>query len=53
MKKLIKKFIINVLTFIPKLIIGIISTVITVILLGYVVSKMGMRKVFGFLTCEG
>ncbi len=48
-----KKFIINVLTFIPKLIIGIISFVVTLVLMGYVLSKMGMRKVFGFLTCEG
>jgi len=53
MKKLIKKFIINVLTFIPKLIIGIISTVVTVILLGYVMTKIGLGKVFDFLTCEG
>lgn len=48
-----KKFIINVLTFLPKLIIAIISTVVTLVLMGYVLSKMGMRKVFGFLTCEG
>ncbi len=48
-----KKFIINIITFFPKLIIGIISFVVTLILLGYVLSKMGMRKVFGFLTCEG
>lgn len=48
-----KKFIINILTFFPKLIIAIISTVVTTILLGYVLSKMGLKKVFGFLTCEG
>lgn len=53
MKKCMKKFFINVITFIPKLIIGIISLVVTTILLGYVMSKMGLRKVFGFLTCEG
>lgn len=48
-----KKFIINVLTFIPKLIIGIINLVLAVILLGYVMGKIGLGKVFGFLTCEG
>lgn len=48
-----KKLIINVLTFRPKLIIGIIGFAATLILPGYVVSKMGFRKVFGFLTCEG
>lgn len=48
-----KKFIINVITFIPKVIVGIISVVLTGILLGYVMSKIGLRKVFGFLTCEG
>lgn len=48
-----KKFIINVLTFVPKLIIGIISLVVTTILLGYVMTKIGLGKVFNFLTCEG
>ena len=47
------KFIINVITFIPKLLIGIIGLVTTLVLLGYVMTKMGMMKVFGFLTCEG
>ena len=53
MKKSVKKFIINTITFIPKLIIGIISLVVTVFLLGYVMTKIGFGKVFGFLTCEG
>lgn len=53
MKKSMKKFFINVLTFIPKLIIGIISLVVAVILMGYVMTKIGFGKVFGFLTCEG
>ena len=53
MKKCMKKFFINVITFIPKLIIGIISLVVTVILMGYVMGKIGFGKVFGFLTCEG
>ena len=48
-----KKFFINVITFIPKVIIGIISLVVTVVLMGYVMSKIGLRKVFGFLTCDG
>ena len=48
-----KKFIINVITFIPKVIIGIISLVIVGVLLGYVQSKICFRKVFGFLTCDG
>ena len=47
------KIFINIITFIPKLIIGIISFVLTVILLGYVMTKIGLRKMFGFLTCEG
>ena len=47
------KFIINVITFIPKLLIGIIGLVTTLVLLGYVMTKMGFRKVFDFLTCEG
>ena len=48
-----KKFFINVITFIPKVIIGIIGLVVTVVLMGYVMSKIGLRKVFGFLTCDG
>lgn len=48
-----KKFIINVITFIPKVIIGIIGLLLTLVLLGYVQSKICFRKVFGFLTCEG
>ncbi|MBR4792239.1 MAG: hypothetical protein IK038_01100 [Bacteroidaceae bacterium] len=48
-----KKFFINVITFIPKVIMGIISMVVSVILLGYVMAKIGFGKVFGFLTCEG
>ena len=48
-----KKFFINVITFIPKVIIGIISMVVSVILLGYVMTKIGFGKVFGFLTCDG
>lgn len=48
-----KKFIINVIMFIPKVIIGIIGLLLTLILLGYVQSKIILRKVFGFLTCDG
>ena len=47
------KFIINVITFIPKVIIGIISLVVVGILMGYVWTKIGLGKVFDFLTCEG
>ena len=48
-----KKFFINAITFIPKVIIGIISMVLSIILLGYVMTKIGLGKVFGFLTCDG
>lgn len=48
-----KKFLINVITFIPKVIIGIISLVVVGVLWGYVMSKIGLGKVFDFLTCEG
>ena len=48
-----KKFFINVITFIPKVIVGIISLAIALVLLGYVESKIVLGKVFGFLTCEG
>lgn len=48
-----KKFIINVLTFIPKVILGIISLVVVGVLWGYVQSKIILGKVFDFLTCEG
>lgn len=48
-----KKLIVNVLAFLPKLVIGIIGFAATLILLGYVTGKTGFRKVFGFLTCEG
>lgn len=51
-----KKLLIKTITFIPKVIIGIIvgiiSVVLGVILMGYVKSKIGIRKVFGFLCCE-
>lgn len=48
-----KKFLINTITFIPKLIIGIISLIVVGVLWGYVMSKIGLGKVFDFLTCEG
>ncbi|MBQ2653427.1 MAG: hypothetical protein II983_06175 [Firmicutes bacterium] len=48
-----KKFLINVITFIPKVIIGIISLVVVGVLWGYVMAKIGLGKVFGFLTCDG
>ena len=48
-----KKFFINVITFIPKVIIGIIGLLLTLVLLVYVQSKICFRKVFGFLTCDG
>ena len=48
-----KKFFINVITFIPKIIVGIISMVVAVILMGYVMTKIGFGKVFGFLICDG
>jgi hypothetical protein len=48
-----KKFFINVITFIPKIIIGIISVVLVGVLWGYVQSKIILGKVFGFLTCDG
>lgn len=48
-----KKFFINVITFIPKVIIGIISLVVVGVLWGYVMSKIRLGKVFDFLTCEG
>jgi hypothetical protein len=48
-----KKFFINVITFIPKVIIGIIGLLLTLVLLGYVQSKIILGKVFGFLTCDG
>lgn len=48
-----KKFIINTITFIPKVIMGIIDLVLIVIMMGYVMIKIGLGKVFDFLTCEG
>lgn len=48
-----KKFLIKTITFIPKVIIGIIGLSLTLVLLGYVQSKICFRKVFGFLTCDG
>lgn len=44
-----KKFFINVIAFIPKVIVGIICVVITVGLTVFIKSKTEVRKVFDFL----
>ena len=55
-----EKFFINIITFIPRVIIIILGVIIGIIgilmnlgLMGYIKFKMGIRSVFDFLTCEG
>lgn len=55
-----EKFFINIITFIPKVIIIILGVIIGIIgilmnlgLMGYIKFKMGFRSMFDFLTCEG
>lgn len=47
-----KKVFINIITFIPKVIDGIFGLLLIIVLMMFVILKMGIRKVFGFLTCN-
>jgi hypothetical protein len=48
-----KKVFINIITFIPKVIDGIFGLLLILVLILFINLKMGIRKVFGFLTCDG
>jgi hypothetical protein len=47
-----KKVFINIITFIPKVIDGIFGLLLTIVLMMFIIIKMGIRKVFNFLTCN-
>lgn len=47
-----KKVFINIITFIPKVIDGIFGVLLIIVMMLFIILKMGIRKVFGFLTCD-
>ena len=48
-----KKVFINIITFIPKVIDGILGLLLIIVMMVFIILKMGISKVFGFLTCDG
>lgn len=47
-----KKVFINIISFIPKVIVGIFSMLLIIVLMLFIILKMGSSKVFRFLTCN-
>ena len=47
-----KKVFFNIITFVPKVMDGIFGLILIIVLMMFVILKMGIRKVFDFLTCN-